>query len=143
MYKKQKEIEIKLVNSWPKNEIVELYKKGGWWKESYDISGIEFLIKGSFAFAVVIDKKSGKTIGMGRILSDGCSDAYIQDLIIVPGYRNLGIGKKLVNFLLNHCLSKGIHWIGLVAEPGQESFYSSINFYRMKDYVPMKYKIDD
>ena len=67
-------IEIKIVSSWQENDIVNLYKAGGWWKETYNPSEINKLIKGSFAFAVVINTKLDKAIGMGRILSDGISD---------------------------------------------------------------------
>jgi len=143
MCKQHRNIEIKFVDEWPENEIVELYKAGGWWKNSHNSSEIESLIKGSFAFAVVIEKTSGKTIGMGRILSDGVSDAYIQDLVVLPKYRDQGIGKQLVEFLLQHCISKGIMWIGLIAEPGQDRFYLAMNFYPMKNYVPMKYQNED
>ena len=136
-------IEIKIVDSWDQDEIVELYKAGGWWKEEYSSSGIDPLIKGSFAFAVVIDKKNKKTIGMGRILSDGSSDAYIQDLIILPKYRGQGIGKKLLEKLLQYCLSKGILWIGLIAEPGQDDFYKSYGFKKMEKYTPMLYQKGD
>lgn len=137
---KKHQIEIKFVDSWPEDEIVELYKAGGWWKDSYDLSGIKPLIAGSFAFAVVIDKNSGKAIGMGRIISDGVSDAYIQDLVVLPEYRGYGIGKKLVDTLLQHCLSKRLLWIGLIAEPNQDEFYSNLGFKQMKKYVPMRYE---
>ena len=92
-------IDIKLVDSWEEKEIVTLYKSAGWWKDTYDASEIKKLIKGSFVFAVVSDSISGKTVGMGRVLSDGVSDAYIQDLVILPQYRGKGIGKKLVEIL--------------------------------------------
>lgn len=143
MLKQNKNIEIRFVKTWPDEEIVELYKAGGWWKETYDPSGIESLIKGSFAFAIVIDISKNKAIGMGRILSDGVSDAYIQDMVILPEYRGKGIGKQLVNVLLEHCLAKGIMWIGLIAEPKQDNFYSTIGFKQMKDYVPMKYQTEE
>jgi ribosomal protein S18 acetylase RimI-like enzyme len=133
-------IDIRFVSSWPEDEIVSLYKAGGWWKESYDKSAIKSMIAGSFAFAVAVDKDTGKAIGMGRIISDGISDAYIQDFIILPKYRRQGIGKQLLNFLLEHCMSKGILWIGLIAEPGQESFYSFAGFKPMKDHTPMRYQ---
>lgn len=138
-----KNILIKIVKNWQENDIVNLYKAGGWWKDTYDSSGINNLIKGSYAFVVIIDKELNKTIGMGRILSDGISDAYFQDLIILPEYRGRGYGKHLVEFLITHCLSNDIRWIGLISEPGQDGFYSKMNFYKMKDYVPMKYKIED
>lgn len=135
-----KDFEIKLVKYWPEKEIMELYKSGGWWKDSYDPSGIKSLINGSFAFAVVVDKKTKKAIGMGRIISDGVSDAYIQDLVIHHDFRSKGIGKKLTKFLLDYCVSKNLHWIGLIAEPDQDGFYSKIGFKQMNNYVPMKYE---
>ena len=140
---KGQDIDIKFVDTWPEEEILELYKAGGWWKDSYVASGIKPLIEGSFAFAVVVDSSSGKTIGMGRIISDGVSDAYIQDLVVLPEYRDQGIGKQLVEFLLERCLSEGILWIGLIAEPEQDDFYSSLGFKSMKNYIPMKYQTEE
>jgi ribosomal protein S18 acetylase RimI-like enzyme len=137
------DIEIKFVETWPEEEIVKLYKSGNWWKEYYDSSSIKFLIKGSYRFAVVINKIDDKAIGMGRILSDGVSDAYIQDLVVLDKYRGQGLGEQLVKFLVDFLISKDITWIGLISEPGQDGFYSGLGFNLMKDYIPMKYNIDD
>ena len=133
-------IDIKLVDSWVEKEIIALYKSAGWWKDSYDPSGIKKLIEGSFVFAVVVDSASGKAIGMGRILSDGVSDAYLQDLVILPKYRGKGIGRKLVEVLLDYCLSRRILWIGLISEPGQDGFYSSLGFKPMDKHISMIYQ---
>ena len=132
-------IQIKLVDSWPEDDIVDLYKMGGWWKESYDSSLISQMIQGSFVFAVVVDAIKDKTIGMGRVISDGISDAYIQDLIIDPAYRKEGIGKLLVDTLISQCKKKGIIWIGVIAEPGSQHFYHRLGFSEMKDNIPMLY----
>jgi len=139
---KQK-IEVKIVDSWSEKEIIELYKIGGWWKKSYDPSGIKYLIKGSFAFVVAVDKTTKKAIGMGRLISDGVSDAYIQDTVVLPEYRDRGIGGMIVKTLLNYCLSKGILWLGLIAEPNQEKFYSTLGFKKLEKYVPMKYPTEE
>ncbi|MFE3845495.1 GNAT family N-acetyltransferase [Thermoplasmatota archaeon] len=136
-------IEIKFVNDWNEDEIVNLYKAGNWWKDKYNSSSIKFLIKGSYKFAVVVKKDEGRAIGMGRLISDGVSDAYIQDLVILDDFRGLGLGKKLVNHLVNHCKSKNINWIGLISEPGQDGFYSDLGFSEMKKHTPMKFNIDD
>ena len=134
--------DIRFVDNWMQNDIVKLYKSAGWWKESYNPAEINDLIKGSFAFVVVINTETNETIGMGRILSDGVSDAYIQDLVILPQYREIGIGKKLVKFLLDYCISKKISWIGLIAEPKQDPFYLSLGFKPLVDYIPMKYSME-
>lgn len=135
--------DIKFVDNWSKEEIVALYKSAGWWKESYDPSAITQLITGSFAFAVAVNPSLGKAIGMGRIISDGASDAYIQDLVVLPEYRGQGIGKQLVNALLARCLSKGVLWIGVISEPGQDGFYSPLGFKTMDSHIPMRYQTED
>ena len=41
-----KDIEIQLVKQWPDEEIIHLYKEAGWWKETYNKSTIQNMIKG-------------------------------------------------------------------------------------------------
>jgi ribosomal protein S18 acetylase RimI-like enzyme len=135
----EKNIEIKFVTTWLENDIVQLYKAGGWWKEAWGPSGIKTLIECSVAVAVAGGCSSGKAVGMGRLISEGVSDAYIQDLVVLPRYRSQGVGKQIVATLLDYCLSRGISWIGLIAEPGNEDFFRDMGFRVMKDYVPMIY----
>ena len=136
-------IEIRLVESWPIDEIIELYIAGGWWKESYDPSLLHQMIAESFVFAVVVDTTSDKAVGMGRVISDGVSDAYIQDLVVFPEYRKKGLGKKLVDILIKQCLSKGIVWIGVIAEPGSDKLYRDLGFKPMKGHIPMLYQMEE
>jgi ribosomal protein S18 acetylase RimI-like enzyme len=131
---------VTLVTSWDTDEIVNLYKTGGWWKETYNPKEIPRLIKGSFAFAVAVENRTGHAIGMGRVLSDGVSDAYIQDLVILPLYRGRGIATQMVSVLLERCKQAGLSWIALVAEPDSEVFYTRFGFERMPGYIPMIYK---
>jgi ribosomal protein S18 acetylase RimI-like enzyme len=131
-------IAIRLVKDWPAQGIIELYEAGSWWDGSAP-SSITDIVSGSFAFAVAVDEKTGKAVGMGRALSDGVSDAYIQDVIVLPEYRNQNIGKKLILALIDHCLKKNIAWIALVADSGTERFYAGLGFEVMAG-TPMKYK---
>ena len=134
----KRSIEIQMVTSWPIQDIVELYQAGGWWKKTYDASQVPALIKGSFAFAVAV--KDDKAVGMGRILSDGISDAYIQDVVVLPRFQHQGIGKRIIETLTQHCFSRGIHWIALIAEPGSKEFYQRLGFQVMTKYVPLRYQ---
>jgi ribosomal protein S18 acetylase RimI-like enzyme len=136
-------IRIELVKTWEKEEIVQLYRAGGWWKEWMDPSLLQELISGSYIFSVAVDTSSGKPVGMGRVISDGTSDAYIQDVIVLPDWRNKAIGRMIVSALLESCLSRGISWIGLIAQPGTEDFYRSLGFKPMKGHVPMLFQIDE
>lgn len=131
------QFDIRLVKAWDVEPIVELYRSGGWWKEGMDQSRIPELIANSYLFAVAIDKITGRSVGMGRTLSDGVSDAYIQDLVVLPGWRMRGIGRMILSVLVAACCSRGITWIGLIAEPGTDGFYRSMGFSTMVKHVPM------
>ena len=120
--------EIRIVDSWPADEIVELYRAGGWWMDHYSPAGIPDLIKGSFAFAVALEKATGRAVGMGRAISDGASDAWLQDIVVLKDHRRRGIGREIAGKLLQHCLDRGLAWVGLVAEPGSGRFYGSLGF---------------
>ena len=128
---------VDLVQSWKEEQIVELYRAGGWWKEGMDQKRINDLIRGSFLFAVAIDITTGKAVGMGRVISDGVADAYIQDLVVLADWRNSGVGKLILELLLDECRSRKIAWIGLIAEPGKEDFYGALGFRSMPFHVPM------
>jgi ribosomal protein S18 acetylase RimI-like enzyme len=128
-----------LTEAWDVGQIIDLYRAGGWWKDEYDPARIPDLISGSFLFAVAIDPTTGSAVGMGRVLSDGVSDGYIQDLVVLPSYQRRGIGRRIAAFLLKECRVRGLGWIGLVAEPGSEKFYLPLGFRHMEGYVPLLY----
>ena len=132
--------EIWLVDAWDINQIVALYRAGGWWKDQFDPAGIPALISGSFLFAVAVDGKTKIAVGMGRVISDGVSDGYIQDLVVLPEYRRSGIGKRIVTTLLDECRKRGLGWIGLVSQPGCEEFYSELGFKKMEGYSPLLFE---
>jgi GNAT superfamily N-acetyltransferase len=123
----QGDVNIQLVDAWPEEDIIELYKVCGWWKEHYPTESIESIIEGSFAFAVAVNE-SGKAVGMGRAISDSVSDAWIQDVAVLQEWRGMGIGHDIIKALLDHCLRMGLCWVGLVAEPGTREFYTPLGF---------------
>jgi len=128
---------FELVKSVPADSVVALYKAGGWWKEGVaDRRLIPKIVKNSFAFAVARNGR-GKIIGMGRVISDGCSDAYIQDVVVLSAWRGKGIGTGIIKALADYCLSRRIAWIGLVAAPGTYPFYRGTGFKDKKGFQLM------
>ena len=82
--------------------------------------------------------ETGQFEAMGRVISDGKSDAYIQDVVVRKSLRNKGIGRELVERLKQYCIDKKLEWIGLIAEPGTKKFYESMGFKELEGYVPMR-----
>lgn len=117
-------------------QITALYNAEGWFsgkKAGDDLAAR--IIAGSHCFVVAaID---GEIIGMGRCISDGISDAYVQDVTVKNAYRKLGIGSGIINALLVRLKADGLKWIGLVAERGSCKFYEQLGFKKMADSIPM------
>ncbi|WFN35060.1 GNAT family N-acetyltransferase [Methanogenium sp. S4BF] len=134
------EIVVSVVTAWDAEQIAALYRSAGWWETELDpASVIPALFTGSFAVAVAHDGNN-RAVGMGRVLSDGVSDGYIQDVVVDPDCRGQGIGKRIVQLLTETCLQAGVAWIALIAEPDTHAFYEPLGFTVMKDYLPMKYE---
>lgn len=129
---------ISIVNSWDTGAVADLYRAGGWWKDEWDPAELTSLMQSSFAFAIAHTATSRYAVGMGRVISDGVSDAYIQDLVVIPEWRGQGIGKKILSALISYCHDHHITWIGLIAEPGTTNFYKSMGFSPLEGYIPMK-----
>lgn len=131
-------LEIKLVRTVPVDQLQALYQDAGWWQDSYKTSDafLRRIPEKSALFAGAFCEK--KLIGMGRALSDLCSDAYIQDIAVLSDYRKLGIGTLIVTFLIRELKKRGVDWIGLIGEPGTGPFYEKLGFRQMQDHIPFK-----
>ncbi len=116
--------------------ILNLYKAANWWEEDGNETDIiDKIISGSYIFMIVAYQD--KIIGMGRVISDGVSDAYIQDVTVDKDYRNRKIGSSIVSLLINNLEKDGIKWIGLIAENNSQKFYTPMGFVTMKNASPM------
>ncbi len=62
----------------------------------------------------------------------GTDQLYLHDLAISSKGRGKGIGKLMVNALLNRARSLGVAQIGLVAVQGAERFWSQFGFVERK-----------
>ena len=78
---------------------------------------------------------AGSLIGFGRALSDNCSDAYIQDVVVDPKFRGQGIGSRIIRSLESELRRRGVDWIALVGEPGTENFYSGLGLKAEPEYT--------
>jgi aralkylamine N-acetyltransferase len=134
------QISYEVVQEAPAESIVELYKAGGWWREDPAWrAAVPAMIRGSFCF-LLARAPDGEAVGMGRVISDGVSDAYVQDVVVKRAYRGRGIGREIVRRLVDRCLESGIGWIGLIAEPGTEAFYQPLGFAALAGFRPMLHR---
>jgi len=132
-----KEVKVEISKTADTEQLKNLYRVAGWWNEDTDNKDpdlINKIIQGSFCF--VVASINGRLIGMGRAISDGVCDSYIQDLVVLNEFRGRGIGALIMDELIKHLKSKNINWISLVSEPEAVSFYQKYGFSQMADSIP-------
>jgi spermidine synthase len=117
--------------------IVGLYRQAGWWPEQGedDYALLARLVRQSYCFAVAMAGEN--MIGMGRAISDGVSDAYVQDVTVAAAWQRSGVGTRLVRHILDRLQAEGIAWVGLIAERGSAPFYRQFGFDEMVNAQPM------
>jgi len=118
--------ELKEITGAEFSALAELYREAGWVGPEENCEFIRRVTAGSTVFVAVYDQ--ARIIGMGRAISDGVSDAYIQDIAVLNAYRRQGIGGEIVRRIVAALEARHIDWIALVGEPGTENFYRGLGF---------------
>ena len=107
-------------------ELSNLYKIAPLGDKSPD--KLEIVFNNSMFKYFVYDDE--KLVGVGRALADGFDCSYICDVAIHPDYQGLGLGKAIIEKLVDD--SKEHQKILLYAVPTKEPFYTKFGFRRMK-----------
>ncbi|MGF1706423.1 GNAT family N-acetyltransferase [Enterovibrio baiacu] len=77
---------------------------GSYWAHDRDTDTIERSIKHSECFSL-FDREN--LVGFARVVTDYSTFAYVADVIIDPDYRGQGLGKWLVETVVNDTRWKG------------------------------------
>lgn len=115
--------------------IITIYRAHGWWNTSDRPALLARIIRGSHCFAVA--ERGGRIVGMARAISDRASDAYIQDVAVLPEERGRGTGGRLVAAVVKRLKRDGLGWVALIAQDGSAPFYGRLGFKTLKKAAPM------
>ncbi|HPY90232.1 MAG TPA: GNAT family N-acetyltransferase [Lentisphaeria bacterium] len=128
---------ITTVTPGEEKELAKLYREAEWWDGQGDSEWIRQLPQRSTLFLVA--RCEGRIVGMGRVIADGVSDGYLQDVFVTKAFRRQKIGSELVRTLTASAAAMGIDWLLLIAAPGKTQFYEALGYHVMPQYVPMRF----
>jgi len=123
----KQEFEVRFMTEFPPEFLRaarELYLENNWIDASAAPDFPRNAFAGSFLVAAAF-APDGRLAGVGRSLSDGVSDAFIQDVMTAKEFRRRGVGRLVTTALVEELKRRGVDWIGLVGVPGTEKFYAS------------------
>lgn len=113
-------------------ELASLYASVGWTSYTNDLDSLERGVHGSLR--VVTARVSGRLAGLARVVGDGATIVYLQDVLVAPAYRREGIGRQLVEAAFEPYRQVRQHVLLTDDEPAQRAFYESLGFTETRDY---------
>ncbi len=112
------------------NFIHGFMSQNSYWARDRSKEQTKKTIENSLCFGVYADSK--EQIGFARVVSDYVFFGNIMDVIIDPDYQGKGLGKTLIEFMLNDDIIKGLQTITLKTKDAH-SFYERYGFKKVGD----------
>lgn len=121
------------VNKIPKsNEVLKLYNDANWFAYTKDLDTLMLSLEKSLYTLSAWDDDT--LVGLVRVVGDGVSVVYIQDVLVKSSHKRQGIGTQLVKEVLE--AFEGVRQVVLITDEKDESndFYASLGLKKLTDF---------
>ena len=114
------------------DDVLHLYQAVGWTNYTNQPQMLAQAL--SHSLATYLARDGEKIVGLVRLVGDGFSSVFVQDLIVLPSYQRQGIGSNLMKEALADY--KDAYQIQLVTEQTEKilGFYRSLGFETLSTY---------
>lgn len=127
---RMEQLPLKVIEQFNENRIQQLLKlyKDAWWAltRHYD-DVVKMLAETSLTLGLVEIEKD-ELIGFTRVLTDGVYKAVIFDVVIRSDYQGKGLGKQLMNTVLEHERIQPVEHVELYCGTDKLRFYEQLGF---------------
>ncbi len=108
-------------------EIADLRQAVGWNRLEEELNRPQFA---DFFQLACYDEQ--RLVGYLSVVSNGATDAYIQDVMVAPAYQGQGIGTTLMNQAIAKIKAHRIYMIHVIyGEESLRKYYEKFGFYTM------------
>ena len=113
-------------------DVLHLYQAVGWTNYTHQPEMLEQALSHSLVIYLALDGDA--VVGLIRLVGDGFSSVFVQDLIVLPSYQRQGIGSALMKEVLEDY--KDVYQVQLVTEETERTlgFYRSMGFETLSTY---------
>ena len=113
-------------------DVLHLYQAVGWTNYTNQPQMLEQALSHSLVIYLALDGDA--VVGLIRLVGDGFSSVFVQDLIVLPSYQRQGIGSSLIKEALEDF--KEAYQVQLATEQTEKNvgFYRSMGFETLSTY---------
>ena len=114
------------------DDVLHLYQAVGWTNYTNQPQMLEQAL--SHSLTTYLARDGEEIVGLVRLVGDGFSSVFVQDLIVLPSYQRQGIGSNLMKESLSDY--KDAYQIQLATEQTEKNlgFYRSLGFETLSTY---------
>ena len=114
------------------DDVLHLYQAVGWTNYTNQPQMLAQAL--SHSLATYLARDGEEIVGLVRLVGDGFSSVFVQDLIVLPSYQRQGIGSNLMKEALADY--KDAYQIQLATEQTEKTlgFYHSLGFETLSTY---------
>ena len=114
------------------NDVLHLYQAVGWTNYTNQPQMLAQAL--SHSLAIYLARDGEKIVGLVRLVGDGFSSVFVQDLIVLPSYQRQGIGSTLMKQALADY--KDAYQVQLATEQTEKNlgFYRSLGFETLSSF---------
>lgn len=106
--------------------VIRLYDAVGWSAYTDSPQTLAAALAGSTRVAVAWD--DAELVGLARVVSDGHSICYLQDILVDPRHQRTGLGRQLAELVLAPFAHVRQKVLLTDTEPGQKAFYEALGY---------------
>lgn len=107
------------------------------WLNPPDAKTHREILSKSYKSFVAIDDDKKEIVGFINVISDGVLTAYIPLLEVIPKYKNMGIGGKLVNMVMEEF--KDFYMIDIICNSELVHFYEKFGMSKANGMIKRNY----
>ena len=114
------------------DDVLHLYQAVGWTNYTNQPQMLDQAL--SHSLTTYLARDGEEIVGLVRLVGDGFSSVFVQDLIVLPTYQHQGIGSALMKEALADY--KDAYQVQLVTEQTEKTlgFYRSLGFETLSTY---------
>ena len=114
------------------DDVLHLYQAVGWTNYTNQPQMLEQAL--SHSLATYLARDGEEIVGLVRLVGDGFSSVFVQDLIVLPSYQRQGIGSNLMKQALADY--KDAYQMQLATEQTEKNlgFYRSLGFETLSSF---------
>lgn len=114
-------------------ELVSLYDSVGWLAYTRCPQVLSDGVAHSL-YVVTARDRAGHLVGLARVVGDGYTIAYLQDVLVHPDMQRQGVGRELVTRVFAPFMHCRQHVLTTDTQMRQRALYESLGFVETRDW---------